>query len=487
MLITGAEYRPDVADLNTTYTNELRNVLCADGSYIPAPAFETFTSALSDRPLSAISVKLPDGTQVLFAGSPESLWRLDTTDMTWDDVSQTGVTYGATTDAPWSFNVFGNFVIAVNPNDDPQVYEIGTDAEFRDLGGSPPRASIVRVWGDFVALMGLPDNPNRVQWSGLNDCEFWTPGSQNSDYQDFPDGGAVQSSTEATNPIIFLERAIYPGTFVPGSAEIFTFVKAHDKRGAKSPYSVASRGAFTFYADEGGFFQIAGDASIAPIGFERVDRTVFKRLNVSSISRIYSAVDPFFSRVYFALDFDGNGVYDEMLVYDWQLAKWSPIDLAALFIFPIATFGYTLEGLDAISASLETLPFSLDSKAWQGGAPLLAGFSADYKLGAFQGENLEAIVTTSEIGETNGQVMRTTSTYPIVDAEAVFVSIGIRMRRREVEPVTWLPEQEPSYNTGRVRKVSRARFHRFKIRVPAGETWGHIKGIDVETAPAGFR
>lgn len=482
-----AEYRPDVADLNTAYTDDIRNVLVADGSYIPAPDFAALTAALDERPLGGISVRQLDGGVAFFAGSATKLWKLDNTTLDWEDVSQAATTYSASTESPWSFGVFGNFVIAVSQNDDPQVFEIGVDTEFRDLGGSPPRAGIVKVWGDFVALMRLTGNPNRVQWSGLNDCEFWTPGTNNSDYQDFPDGGTVQGSTEATNPIIFLESAIQRGTFVPGSVEIFTFQKIHDKRGAKSPYSIATRGAFAFYADEGGFFQISPDGSIAPIGFEKVDRTVFRRLNVSSISRIYGAVDPFYSRVYWAMDYTGEGIYNEMLVYDWQLSKWAPIDISALAILPMVTTGYTLEGLDAISTNLDSLPFSLDSKAWQGGAPLLAGFSADYTLGAFSGANLEATVTTPEVGETSGQVMRTTSTYPVVDSDSVFVTIGARMRRHQAEPIVWLEEGAPSYNTGRVRKISRARFHRFKIRVPAGEVWGHIKGIDIETASAGMR
>lgn len=487
MFIPAAEYRPDVADLNTAFSDEIRNVLVADGSYIPAPSFRTLTDPIDGEPLGGISVKSLGGEILFFAGTAEKLWLLNGTTMEWDDVSQAAVTYDASRIAPWSFAAFGNFVIAVNQNNVPQVMEIGVDVAFRDLGGSPPRAGIVKVWGSFVALMRLTDNPNRVQWSGLEDCEYWTPGSSNSDYQDFPDGGAVQGSTEATNPLIFLESAIQRATFVPGSAEIFTFQKIQDKRGVKAPRSIASRGSFAFYADEGGFFQIGPDGAITPIGFEKVDRTVFGRLNASSISRIVGAVDPFFSRVYWAIDYTGQDIYNEMLVYDWQLGKWTAIDVAAYGIFPLFTFGYTLDGLDAVSDNLDALPFSLDSKAWQGGAPLLASFTPDYRLAAFSGEPLEAIITTPEIGDTAGQVTRTTSSYPVVDADSVFVSVGVRMRRIQSEPVTWLPEVEPSYNTRRVRKVTRARFHRFRIRVPAAEVWSHIKGIDVDSAPAGSR
>lgn len=487
MFVAAAEYRPDVASLNTAFTDEIRNVLVADGSYIPAPSFNALSSALPSQPFGWISVRSANGARMFFAGTASKLWALNNTTLEWDDVTQTATAYAASDAAPWSFALFGNFVIAVNQNDDPQVFEIGTDTEFRNLGGSPPRAGIVKVWGAFVALMWLTGNPNRVHWSGLEDCEFWTPGTNNSDYQDFPDGGTVQGSTEATNPIVFLESAIQRATFVPGSVEIFTFQKIHDKRGAKSRNSIACRGAYAFYADEGGFFQIATDGSVTPIGFEKVDRSVFGRLNASAISDILGAVDPFYSRVYWALDVKGEGVFTEMVVYDWQLGKWTHIDITATGIFPFITMGYTLESLDTISMSLDALTFSLDSKAWQGGAPLLAGFSQDFRLGSFSGDSLEAVITTPEIGDTGGQVMRTTSSYPVVDSSTVFVSIGARMRRDQSATVVWSPEQVPSYNTGRVRKISRARFHRFRIRIPAGEPWSHAKGIDFDHVPAGLR
>jgi hypothetical protein len=390
MLAPIAEFRPDVADLNSPYTADIRNVLCADGSYIPAPQFVGVAVALLERPLGYISIRAINGDVLTFAGTATKLYSLDNTTLTWDDISQ--APYNANPEAPWSFGLFGNFVIAVNLNDDPQVYEIGVDSAFRDLGGSPPRAGMVRIWGDFVALMQLTGNPNRAQWSGLNDCEFWTPGANNSDYQDFPDGGKVQTSSEGTNPTIFLESAIQRATFVPGSAEIFTFLKIHEKRGAKSAFSVATRGSYAFYADEGGFFQIDVDGGLTPIGFEKVDRTVFKRLNVSSIAKILGAVDPFYSRVYWAIDFNGDDIFETIYVYDWQIGKWTTMDANVVGIFPYATHGYTLESLDSIS-DLDSLPFSLDSKAWQGGAPLLGGFGTDFRLGSFSGTNLEALIT----------------------------------------------------------------------------------------------
>lgn len=480
-----ADFGPDSADLNSNFTDAINNVLCGSGFYIPAPQIQALTAALPTQPTGWLSVRSLDGSIRFFAGTYTKLFLLNNTSLTWDDVSKTATTYSSTQDVSWSMTAFGNYVIAVNQNDNPQVYQIGTDIKFRDLGGSPPRAGIVKQWGDFVALMRLTGNQNRAQWSGLNNAEFWTPGAQNSDFQDFPDGGIVQGSTETTNPIIFLESAIQSGTFVPGSPEIFTFQKIQEKRGAKSPKSIATRGSLGFFADTGGFFQIDSTGVVTPIGFERVDRTIFTPMTAYSQSRILGAIDPFYSRVYWALDYDGNGVYDKMLVYDWQLSKWTQIDIACYGIFAFATSGYTLDGLDVVSSSLDALPFSLDSAVWDGGAPVLGALMSNFKLGAFSGTPAEATVTTQEVGDVTGQMQRTSSTYAIVNTNQLFISIGIRNRRSD--NVTWLPEQAPSSNTGRVRKRSRARFHRMKIRIVAGALWSFLKGIDVDSSGAGER
>jgi hypothetical protein len=154
-------------------------------------------------------------------------------------------------------------------------------------------------------------------------------------------------------------------------------------------------------------------------------------------------------------------------------------------IFPLATTGYTLEGLDDVSSSLDALPFSLDSKVWQGGAPILGAFSQDNKLGAFSGPSLEATITTGETGDTAGQMVRVSQVYPIVDTDKVHVSYGVRLRRSDA--VTWLNEQEPSANTGLVRKNVRTRFLRVKTRIKAGADWSHAQGVDAPVQPAGFR
>lgn len=482
--------------------------------------------------------------------------------------------YHASEEYRWSFTVFGTLVIATNGIDEPQVFDFGPTSisdKFRDLGrgmvnpdfnpdnpigpgnlpfivgpwneeawgpkpdpwsdeGSeginlPPRGRTIKNWGNFVAIMDVDGTtaegtgPNTVFWSGLNNADWWTPGYQSCDYQTFYDGGRVVGSSEATNPIVFLQRAIYSATFVPGSDIIFSFQKIHERRGLKSSLSLASRGSLSFFADEGGFFQINGEGGITPIGLEKVDRTYFEAIRSQNLSQIMAAIDPFYSRIYWAIDKKGQGIFDTLLVYDWDLLKWTTINVKVAALVPIYSFGVTLEGLDWFCredeslppcnneggceipsggttpynpAHIENLPYSLDSKVWQAGAPILLGLGIDEDtkeayVGAFNGDNMEATVVSQEIGPTNRQMMRIDGVMPVVDNQNVAISVGRRNIANLATSINWTAERYMSTNTGYVHVRSRARYHRFKIRIDAGQEWSNMTGIDVTPIPAGMR
>jgi len=486
MFIPIAEFRPDIADINGSFSDEICNVLPADGSYIPMPSFSPLTMPLPDAPLGGVSVRGRDGNVATFAGTRSKLYQLDNTNLSWVDVSQSGTSYSANEEARWSFAAFGSFIIAVNKNDAPQVLQLGVDQHFRDLGGAPPRAGLVKIWGDFVCLMQLPDNPGRVHWSGLNDAEWWSVGSRNCDFQDFADGGLVQGSTETTNPLIFLQSAIYQAAFVPGSDIVFSFQKLHEKRGVSVPLSIATRGATAFYADEGGFFQISSNGSLMAIGFENVDRTIFSRLKAVEGSMM-AAIDPIHPRVYWAVDMQGRGFFTDMLVYDWGLERWSRIMVNITAVMSVHNAGTTLEGLDLIASGLEDVPFSLDSRAFAAGAPILAAFSSDDRLGLFSGPAMAAQVSSVEMGATDGSMQWLRSVYPVVDSIRGEIVVGHRLRRHQGEAIKWANPRRASAHSGRIHTRARSRFHTLRLQLPVGDEWHHIKGFDVDIVHAGWR
>ncbi|MEL6093363.1 hypothetical protein [Bartonella schoenbuchensis] len=479
-----AEFRPDTAFINSGYSNEIVNVLPAPQAYIPFPTVAPISDPFPDEILSVYTVRSSGGVRII-VGSPTKLYAFDNGTRGWKDISKPDTLYHANETTPWSFASFGDYVIAVNSNDAPQVLSLKKDERFDDLGGEPPRAGIVRVWGDFVCLMKLTDYPNRVHWSGLNDAQCWTVGEKSCDYQDFPDGEYVQGSTQATNPFIFMRSSIYHATFVPGSKIIFSFTKIKDKIGAKSSTAIASRGEHTFFVADDGFYQINNEGEMLPIGFGKVDKTVFTLYHNFAIDEMHACIDPVYSRVYFSINDDIAGMH--IYVYDWILQTWSVIKGHDLFLFPLFAVGYTLEGLDEVSKRLIDLPASLDSKIWQNGAPVLGAFNQDNRFGLFAGPPMEAVIASQTIGNTTRQINLMSEAFVQADTTEGLLSVGAAFILDDKNRFHWADERYAGYNHGMYNIRSRARYHALRLRIPEGTVWTHITGFEVTLKPAGIR
>uniref|UniRef100_UPI0035D0096F hypothetical protein n=1 Tax=Bartonella sp. TT29SHDZB TaxID=3243581 RepID=UPI0035D0096F len=475
-------YRPDVAVVNGSFTDSLVNVLPADGGYIPMPSAMVVSNPLEEKPLGSIAFRSGNGVKIIVGGA-KKLYAYDSQTRGWQDISQNGVTYQANDENKWSFALFGDAVIAVNKNDKPQVFKVRNSQRFEDLGGNPPKAGLVKVWGDFVCLMQLTDNPNRIHWSGLNDATHWTVGDKDCYYHNFNDGEYVQGATESSNPLVFLRSAIYAGCFTLGSKVPFIFQKLQDKRGSRSAASIACRGSDAFFAGDGGFYQISADGQLLPIGFEKVDRTVFKTFDKFALDEMQGVIDPVDNRIYWSLKRGNNE--QTTFVYDWGLQKWSTLQGKPFTLFPVFTTGYTLEQLDEISINLEALPASLDSPRWQSGAPMLGAFDDANRLVMFTGAPMEATVVSQEMGAPDGSFNFITKMFAEVDTTQGLLSIGERRLRNDQTPITWHKERVCSYLTGAYHGRSRNRYHRFKLRIPEGVHWNHITGFNVDLRPLG--
>lgn len=479
-----APYCPDDAVLNPECSENISNVLLGPDAYLPMPSLEPISQAMQGEIRGSFAMRDAEGKVFIFLATANKLYIMDNIQNDWRDISREGAAYAASKIAPWDFALFGNYIIAVNANDKPQIYEIGQSIKFRDMAGSPPRAGLVKIWGDFVCLMQLPDHPSRVHWSGLNDAEFWKPGERNCDYQDFPQGGRVQNSSEDSCPLIFLESAIYYGQFIPGSDIIFSFRKIQEKQGLKFYRAMAGRGQMLFYVDEGGFFQISNDGISRPIGYGKTNSKISGHFGAEA-ANIAAAIDPYHSRVYWAIDYNNSGVFSEILVYDWLLCAWSRIELELKALLPIYSVGYSLEGLDKVCANIDSLPYSLDDPKWRGGRPILGALDAQGRLCSFSGPAMAAVVESQEFSLRSGLVQNLDYVRPVIDGDDFTLSVGTRAK--PTAAVSWRRAQKPSKLTGRVHVLVRARYVRMKLHMPAGATWSHIRGFESQLEPLGLR
>src|SRR5262245_3249034 len=348
-----AEWRPDVSDLNAQYTSNVLNVLPRGDGYGPFLNQVPFSSALPTACRGYFYAR--DGDElVVFAATSTRIYQLDSPDLDWNDVSQGGIAYTPLTDNEnWQFAQFNNFVIAVQANEDPQVFQIGTSSAFADLGGTPPKARYISVINRFLVLSGLLDNPYRVHWSDLNDITEWTAGTGLCDFQDLPDGGVVRGVVGGEFGVIIQDGAMRRMVFAAGSDVIFQIDRISKDTGALAPYSIINAGERIFFLSSRGFVMTDASGAISPIGKERVDRTFLAHFDATALGLMIGVADPKSNLVlwsYKSADGGIEGVFDHLICYDWVLNRWTLVQQEGEYIAALARPGQSLESLDMIGS-----------------------------------------------------------------------------------------------------------------------------------------
>lgn len=347
-----SEYRPDLSDLDGNHTRSLLNVIPQGDGYAPIRDIAALTAALPAACRGYFYARNTDNSITVFAGTSTKLYQLNNTFFTWEDVSAGAGTYTTlNSDAQWQFCQFGNRVIATQANDDMQSFVLGSSTEFADLGGSPPDAAYVAVVGQFVVASGLTANPFRVQWCAIGDPTGWTAGTNQSDYQDLPDGGIVRQVLGGELGFIFQDLIIRRMVYSPGSEVIFIIERIAKDIGLLHPYAATAVGDKIFFLTPKGFMQSDPAGGLLPIGAEKVDRTFLAAYDPAAPQLVICAADPKTHLVIWTYRTIGmsSDLFDSALAYNWLLQRWVPLTLTGEYMTSLAQPGVTIEGLDAIA------------------------------------------------------------------------------------------------------------------------------------------
>lgn len=469
-MIPFAKYRPDVAPIDTGFTSICNNVTPSGGSFRPFPSYTAFSNALTAKCQGAISAIDTDGIAYTFAGDASKLYRL--TNSTFSDVSKVG---GYSTPAPgWFFDMFGRNLIAVNGVNTPQNFLFGTSSVFADLGGSPPVAKYIAVCRDFVFLGNISGFPNRVQWSGFNNSAQWTAGTNQSDFQDLLTGGDIKGMSGGETITIFMRDTIHHGVYVGGDI-IFQFDEIGEGRGCIAQGSIARVGDTIYFIDRGGFYMLRGQ-QVAGIGHGKVDRTFIADLNQNFVDNIVSVIDMENNLIIWSYPSIASttGLNDKIIIYNWVDQEFAPGSLEAEYVFRARTAAYTLEGLDALGYTLDTLPFSLDSSYWAGGVVSIGAFNSSHILGYLTGTPLAATLATPEVTLSPGRRAYIDSGIPIVDTSAATVAVAVR--ERYADALSYGDENTVG-SSGYCGINRSGRTFAARVSIPAGTIWTQAEGI----------
>lgn len=352
-LLKFSEWMPDLTAINAESCPLATNVFPRGDGYGPVPDFVAFTTALSTACRGLFFARNADGSITIFAATATNLYTLSNIDFTWVNVSKGGGPYGSVpTGANWQFVQFNNFVIVVQINTVPQVFDLTSSSAFADLGGSPPQASYIAVVNRFLVLGGISGQPYRVQWSGLNATTTWDNVTAQSNYQDLADGGRVTGITGGDQfGVIFQDSSIRSMIFAPGSPVIFDILRIASNDGLLSPFAAINAGDKIYFCSPQGFKVIVPGGYPEPIGKEKFDRTFFADLDTANLQLLIAATDPTTTRVYWAYkSLAGQaGLFDKILVYDRILNRATVIEVSGEFLTALSRPGLTLESLDSIA------------------------------------------------------------------------------------------------------------------------------------------
>jgi hypothetical protein len=488
MKIPVGAYLPDLPALDNPGASYVDNVLPAASSYRPMPSLSVYSEALTARCQGAIGGLDSSGNVSLFAGDATTLKRLAGSSLAWEDVSKAG-NYTTAADERWAFAAYQQRMCATNYADPIQSYVQGVDTDFSDLSADAPRCRYLGVAKNFLIAANTVDGtdgavPERVWWSAQFDPTSWpTPGTSaalaaQSDFNDLVgDGGWIMGMVTGLQGADFLvvqERALWRAIYI-GGAVIFQFDQVEGARGTPAPGSIAQAGGLCWFLGEEGFYECNG-VSARPIGNNQVDKTLFLELNQSAFHRISAAVDPINKIVFWAIPTSGDDC-DVIYAYKWDSGRWSRISgVTVELLLRSLSFGLSVEDLDNISASIDALTLSLDSRVYTGGRLLLSAFNTDHRLCYFTGDTLAATVETTEAQPIPGRRAILTQAWPLVDGGSP--TITPVTRNRQIDAAT-VGSASAINSVGFCPLRTNARYQRLRIGMAAASSWTHIMGVEV--------
>lgn len=478
---------------------DCKNLLPYDEYYANAVGKVDYSSnAVSGTPLTGAEFRASNETRYQFIGTSTKLYRLET-NLSLTDVSKVATTY-ATGDNQWCFINYGDWLIATNFVDAPQILKtFQTAANFVNLGGTPPKAKYGIINNGHLILAYLDDSgtiaPKDLIWSAYESIEDFveslTTGASRQTLYD-ADGEIMGICNIGNDFLVFHKNSVTKGRWV-GRPNTFAFdYNIFKNIGAiiGTPISIGNK---VYFWDDKSLYVTDG-VSYQDIGFG-CRNTILSSLDLGYLYRITTAHDTKHGIIYWGI-VTGNssdGTPDRVIAYNYRINRFTYIDIAHDCLFPMHKGSTDLDSLDATYPSLDLIPYSMDSNIWLANAYVLACVNdTSNKVATFTGTALSWIIETGEIyggninqeGIKSDAILQASSVRPEISQAigAVTVSIGARMNEND----------SVSYSTaatvGSKGKADMRKSGRYlRAKLTGGLMGGIHKDINMDMALVGGR
>ena len=482
-MIPFSEWLPDLADQGNPGSTEAKNVTPSIDGFRQLPSVLVATNAVNLYARGAIAAQANDANVYNYCGTGSKLYEL--LGQTWTDRSLASGTYSVGANDFWEFAKWGEQIIAVcGVGDVAQIITMGGVA-FANLGGTPPKARHIAVVRDFVVMANQDEGgtvfPNRVRWSGINDETNWVTSKKlQSDHQDlFGEGGWIQKIVGREYGVIIREHAVHRMDYI-GPPLIFMFDQTLTGVGTPAPNSVVAFGDDIYLLTQTGFEVVKEGRVRRDIGANRINNWFFSELDATEVLRVVGSLDRINRRVFWIFPGAGNssGLPNNGVIYDIDSDRWARFEDELEWIYDALGEGTTLEGLDAISASIDALGESLDSRRWIGGAIAINAFDDTHKSGEFSGTAMPAILETTEQQLVVNKRVHVSRVRPEIEGAGT-LTVQAGTRESQDDSVTFGSTATIARDNGYPMRAQ-ARYHRFRANISGGFT--RAQGINVVEA-----
>ena len=474
---------PDHGALNNPGCLDALNAIPERGYYRAINSLATATDALTPNPQSGFWAERPSTLErFTFVGTDNGLFRSDSSDGSWDDVSNGDMSSASN----WRFAQFGDLIIAVAEGFAPQSYDLTGDpasTTFQNLAGSPPTAIDVAVVGDFVVLAQPGGARNQIRWSGFNNANIWSGIPEQSDINLFnPRIGRVQRVVSGEQGVVICEHAVFTMRYV-GPPLIYSFREIENNLGTPAPDSVCQSGDRIFFYAHTGFSMLVG-SRLVDIGYHKVDRFFLQSADMTLVSEMRGVVDRTNRLVFWMYKSGASSAFDRMLIYNWAADAWSRANIDALAIFENVDPGQTLDSLDNIlPGGIDANSINVDTPAFSGGTIEVSLFATDRRMGSLSGTPLTASFESREMTVEDRTYID--GVRPEVEGVDSTLAISVGTRKVLNQAISFSGPVAPNPDTGVANYRVDTRYYRLKMTVSGG--FNHARSMVMYGRKAGFK
>lgn len=379
---------------------DCKNILPAIGSFVAAPSpVDCALGAIDSAARGFAVAKKLDGSNRVFCGSATKLYEQSGT---WTDRSRAG-NYALGSDDRWRFAQFGDVSLAVNKS---TVLQASASGAFADASATAPKAQIVETINNQVFLfniegMGFGNDVTRWACSAVGSYTDWTPSvsTQCASGQFLDSGGGITAGKKLGNIIVaYKEKSMYVGQYV-GAPLIWDFQRIPGEIGAPCQEAVINTGTAHVFIGPDDFYIFDGSRPQALNS--PVRNWFFNTVDQKYLYKVCGTFDRFNQRAYWWFPSkNANGSLDLCVVYNVKTGQWGKIELGIEFVADYVSSGMTIDGLSALSATIEGLPsISFDSPFWNSGSAVVAVFKTDHKAYQLSGVAGESRIVTGHYGD----------------------------------------------------------------------------------------